>query len=59
MQPAEITDHIQTIREGGTRLDMDSLQNICRACHNRKHGEKLKLHNISICDKIHQTQKFS
>ncbi len=36
--PAEIADHIQPIREGGARLDMENLQSLCRACHNRKHN---------------------
>jgi len=35
--PAEITDHIQPIRDGGTRLDLENLQSLCRACHNKKH----------------------
>ena len=37
VQPAEIADHIQPIREGGARLDRENIQSLCRACHNRKH----------------------
>lgn len=37
--PAKIADHIKPIREGGARLDKENLQSLCRACHNRKHGQ--------------------
>jgi 5-methylcytosine-specific restriction protein A len=40
IQPAEIADHIQPIREGGARLDRENLQSLCRSCHSRKHGER-------------------
>ncbi len=36
-RPAEIADHIKPIREGGAKLDIDNLQSLCRACHNKKH----------------------
>ena len=35
---AQIAHHTKPIREGGARLDSNSLQSLCRACHNRKHG---------------------
>lgn len=35
--PAQIADHIYPIREGGQKYDLDNLQSLCRACHNRKH----------------------
>lgn len=38
IQPAEIADHIRPIREGGARLDIENLQSLCRACHNKKHA---------------------
>jgi 5-methylcytosine-specific restriction protein A len=38
--PAYIADHIQEIRHGGARLDMNNLQSLCKACHNRKHLKK-------------------
>jgi 5-methylcytosine-specific restriction protein A len=37
--PAVIADHILPARENPDgRLDMNNLQSMCRACHNRKHG---------------------
>lgn len=36
--PATISDHIKPIREGGARLDINNLQSLCRACHNKKHN---------------------
>jgi len=38
VQRAEIADHIQPIRNDGTRLDRENMQSLCRACHNRKHA---------------------
>ena len=36
---AVIADHILPAREyPSRRLDIDNLQSLCRACHNRKHG---------------------
>ncbi len=35
--PAQIADHIYPIREGGQKYDIDNLQSLCRACHNKKH----------------------
>lgn len=38
--PAKDVDHIIPISEGADPLDMDNLQSLCRACHNRKtHGQ--------------------
>jgi len=34
--PAEITDHIEEIRDGGSRYDWENLQPMCRRCHNIK-----------------------
>jgi 5-methylcytosine-specific restriction protein A len=38
-QAAAIADHIRPIKRGGARLDIENLQSLCRACHNRKHGK--------------------
>ena len=35
--PAAIADHIRPVREGGQKYDIDNLQSLCRACHNKKH----------------------
>jgi DNA-binding Xre family transcriptional regulator len=32
-----IANYIQPIKQGGTRLNIENLQSLCRACHNRKH----------------------
>lgn len=36
--PARIADHIQPIKEGGARLDIENLQSLCLGCHNKKHS---------------------
>ena len=35
-KPAVIVDHIVEIKDGGSKLDIDNLQSLCRACHNTK-----------------------
>jgi len=37
MTAATLADHIQPIRDGGSRYDPENLQSLCKACHNRKH----------------------
>jgi 5-methylcytosine-specific restriction protein A len=37
---AVIADHVVPIKQGGARLDIDNLQSLCRACHNRKTGRE-------------------
>jgi 5-methylcytosine-specific restriction protein A len=34
--PATEVDHIQSIESGGSKLALDNLQSLCRACHSRK-----------------------
>jgi 5-methylcytosine-specific restriction protein A len=43
IKPAVIVDHIKEIKDGGSKLDFDNLQSLCRECHNTKtYKEKLK-----------------
>ena len=37
--PMEIVDHIQPIEEGGAVYELENLQSLCAACHNKKHSE--------------------
>ncbi len=37
--PAELVDHIVPIEEGGAVFELDNLQSLCKACHNRKHAD--------------------
>ena len=39
MTPAELVDHIIPIEDGGAIFDLENLQSLCRACHNRKHSK--------------------
>lgn len=34
--PATVVDHIIEISDGGKADDINNLQSLCRACHNRK-----------------------
>lgn len=34
--PAQMVDHIVPINRGGASLDIENLQSLCNACHNRK-----------------------
>ena len=36
--PMALVDHIVPIEEGGAVFDMENLQSLCAACHNKKHG---------------------
>lgn len=36
--PARIVDHICPVNQGGAPLDLENLQSLCAACHNRKSG---------------------
>ena len=36
--PAHIVDHIRPVNQGGAPLDLENLQSLCVACHNRKSG---------------------
>lgn len=36
--PARIVHHIVEIKDGGSPLDTDNLQSVCRSCHNRLHA---------------------
>jgi len=33
---ATVVDHVQPIKSGGARFDLDNLQALCVPCHNRK-----------------------
>jgi len=33
---AQMVDHITPIKRGGAQLDMNNLQSLCNACHNKK-----------------------
>jgi 5-methylcytosine-specific restriction protein A len=35
-QPATDVDHITSIEDGGSKLALDNLQSLCRACHSSK-----------------------
>lgn len=34
----QLVDHIIPIADGGAEMDIDNLQVLCAACHNRKHA---------------------
>lgn len=36
--PAHVVDHIRPVNQGGAPLDLENLQSLCAACHNRKSG---------------------
>ncbi len=38
--PAQVVDHIVPINKGGAPLDLNNLQSLCYACHNRKSGQE-------------------
>lgn len=38
--PAQMVDHVRPINEGGAALDLENLQSLCHACHNRKSGRE-------------------
>ena len=38
MTAGQIVDHIIPIADGGAEMDVDNLQVLCAACHNRKHA---------------------
>ena len=40
LSPAQVTDHILAIADGGSRLDWDNLQSLCHRCHNAKSGRE-------------------
>ena len=37
-KPAELSDHIVPINDGGARLDPANRQSLCWTCHNKKTG---------------------
>ena len=39
---ATILDHITELTDGGAELDVDNVQGLCAACHNRKTAEMRK-----------------
>ena len=38
--PAQITDHIKEIKDGGSKYDWENLQPLCKSCHNSKTAEE-------------------
>ena len=38
--PADVTDHIIPINEGGARFDWQNLQSLCHPHHNQKSGRE-------------------
>lgn len=38
--PAEVTDHIRPVNQGGAMYDWDNLQSLCNRCHNIKSGKE-------------------
>jgi 5-methylcytosine-specific restriction protein A len=36
LEPTKIVDHIKPIAEGGDAWDINNLQGLCEACHNKK-----------------------
>jgi 5-methylcytosine-specific restriction protein A len=43
--PANIVDHIKPISEGGSELDSNNLQSLCKSCHAVKTGKETKQRN--------------
>lgn len=39
-EKAEIADHIQPIKHGGPIYDLNNLQSLCIACHNKKTADE-------------------
>ncbi len=37
---ADTVDHIKAIKDGGSKLDIDNLQSMCRSCHNIKENQE-------------------
>lgn len=35
-KPADTVDHIIAIKKGGSKLDVNNLQSMCKSCHNIK-----------------------
>ncbi len=42
---AKVADHIIPINQGGEPLDIENLQSLCHACHNRKSGRETHQRN--------------
>jgi len=39
---AKEVDHIVEIKDGGSKLDIDNLQPLCKLCHSKKTAEEVK-----------------
>ena len=37
---AQVVDHITPMRQGGEALEINNLQPLCNACHNKKSGKE-------------------
>jgi 5-methylcytosine-specific restriction protein A len=40
VSPATVVDHIQRIRDGGSRTNLTNLQPLCDRCHDKKRGKE-------------------
>lgn len=38
--PAQMVDHIKSIKDGGAKLDTNNLQSMCNKCHNIKENKE-------------------
>lgn len=45
---AQVVDHIKPVSEGGEMLDINNLQPLCAACHNKKHGDRTQKYTYQI-----------
>ncbi len=39
-QVADTVDHKVAIKDGGSKLDLNNLQSMCRSCHNKKENKE-------------------
>lgn len=40
--PGEVVDHVKELKDGGDPWDVENLETLCRACHQKKTGEEVK-----------------
>ena len=46
ISPAEVTDHIKPINEGGEVWSLENLQSLCRRCHDQKSASESRKNRI-------------
>lgn len=39
-KPADTVDHKKAIKDGGSKLDLNNLQSMCKSCHNIKENQE-------------------